>query len=175
MAVRLLALRAGRPLSPGRFLVLICGRDWVDARATVRVEGLWIEKKSNDLTGNRNRDLPTCSIVPQPTTVPRALEFSDTMMISKWWIWNIWKKEVVILSHPDVDGRIKLNLIIKNLGEMVSTAISRLRITASGVLSQIHWCSIRLITKGRRKILASLATNCLWRSAEHHGNSLFNQ
>jgi hypothetical protein len=31
-----------------------------------------IEKKSNNLIGNRTRDLPACSIVPQPTTLPRA-------------------------------------------------------------------------------------------------------
>jgi hypothetical protein len=30
-------------------------------------------EKSNDLILNRNRDLPACSIVPQPTTLPRAL------------------------------------------------------------------------------------------------------
>jgi hypothetical protein len=29
-------------------------------------------EKSNDLIGNRTRDLPACSIVPQPTTLPRA-------------------------------------------------------------------------------------------------------
>jgi hypothetical protein len=29
-------------------------------------------KKSNDLIGNLNRDLPACSIEPQPTTLPRA-------------------------------------------------------------------------------------------------------
>jgi hypothetical protein len=29
-------------------------------------------KKFNDLIGNRNRDLPTCSIMHQPTTLPRA-------------------------------------------------------------------------------------------------------
>ena len=29
-------------------------------------------KKSNDTIGNRTRDLPTCSIVPQPTALPRA-------------------------------------------------------------------------------------------------------
>jgi hypothetical protein len=31
-----------------------------------------IEKKSNDLIGIRTRDLPPCSIVPQPTTLPSA-------------------------------------------------------------------------------------------------------
>ena len=29
-------------------------------------------KKSNDTIGNRTRDLPTCSAVPQPTAPPRA-------------------------------------------------------------------------------------------------------
>jgi hypothetical protein len=29
-------------------------------------------EKSNDLIGNRTGDLPACSIVPQPTTLPRA-------------------------------------------------------------------------------------------------------
>jgi hypothetical protein len=38
MAVRLSALRAGRPLLPGTFLLLICVRGWVDHRAIVRLE-----------------------------------------------------------------------------------------------------------------------------------------
>jgi hypothetical protein len=29
-------------------------------------------EKSNDFIGNRTRDLPTCSVVLQPTTPPRA-------------------------------------------------------------------------------------------------------
>jgi hypothetical protein len=40
MAVRLSALRAGHPLPPGRFLVLISGRGRVDPRDIVRLEGL---------------------------------------------------------------------------------------------------------------------------------------
>jgi hypothetical protein len=46
MAVRSSALRAGRPLAPRRFLVLIYVRGWVDTRATVRLEGLGKFKKS---------------------------------------------------------------------------------------------------------------------------------
>jgi hypothetical protein len=29
-------------------------------------------KNSNDTIGNRTRDVPVCSVVPQPTTPPRA-------------------------------------------------------------------------------------------------------
>jgi hypothetical protein len=44
MVVRLSALRAGRPLPPGGFLVLISVRGRADSRATVRLEGLYQSK-----------------------------------------------------------------------------------------------------------------------------------
>jgi hypothetical protein len=40
MAMRLSALRAGRPLPPGRFLTLLYIRGRVDPRVIVRLEGL---------------------------------------------------------------------------------------------------------------------------------------
>jgi hypothetical protein len=46
MATRLSALRAGRFWSPGRFLVLISVRGWVDLRTIVRLERLGQLKKS---------------------------------------------------------------------------------------------------------------------------------
>jgi hypothetical protein len=66
------ALRAARPLPPGRFLVVISVRGWVNQRALMRLESLDELKKSNYLIGNRTRDLSACSRVPQPTTLPRA-------------------------------------------------------------------------------------------------------
>jgi hypothetical protein len=40
--------------------------------AIMRLEGLVELKEISDLIGNRTRELPACSIVPQPTTLPRA-------------------------------------------------------------------------------------------------------
>jgi hypothetical protein len=72
MVVRLSALCAGRPLTPGRSLVLISVRGWVNTRAMVGLEELGPLKKTNNIIGNRIRYLSACSIMPQSTTLPRA-------------------------------------------------------------------------------------------------------
>jgi hypothetical protein len=73
MDVRLPALRAGRPLlqedSWYWFLLEAESIPGPAHRATERIRSI---EKSNDLIGIRTRDLPACSIVPQPTTLPRA-------------------------------------------------------------------------------------------------------
>jgi hypothetical protein len=66
MAVTLSALR----FPPSIFLVLISVRGWVDARAIVRLEDLGKLKKKIHLIRIRFRDLPACSIVPQPIMLP---------------------------------------------------------------------------------------------------------
>jgi hypothetical protein len=71
MAVRLSALRAVRPLPPGRLLVLISVKRLSrplghNAAGRIRsIEKIYLEKK-------RTRDLPAYSIMPQPTTLPRS-------------------------------------------------------------------------------------------------------
>jgi hypothetical protein len=45
----------------------------LQAESTPPAGGIKSIEKSNDLTGNRNRDLPACSVVAQPITLPRAL------------------------------------------------------------------------------------------------------
>jgi hypothetical protein len=60
------------PFTPGRFMVFASVRGRVDSRVIVLLVGLGQFKKSSDLIGNRNRDCLACSIVPQPTALPRA-------------------------------------------------------------------------------------------------------
>ena len=85
-------------------------------------------KNSNDTFGNRTRDLPTCSAVPQPTALPRTPTEMSTMNISSgagvwaenlttflcWLLWNLgawtsWNPQG--LSRP-VMGLICLFLLL---------------------------------------------------------------
>jgi hypothetical protein len=53
-------------------LVLVLVRGWVNRRVMVELEGLSKVKGIRDIIGTRTRDLPACSMAPQPSTLPRA-------------------------------------------------------------------------------------------------------
>jgi hypothetical protein len=72
MVVRLLASCAGRPLPPGKFLALISLKTLSRPQGHSAAGRIRSIEKSNYLIGNRTRDLPAYSIVPQPTTLPLA-------------------------------------------------------------------------------------------------------
>ena len=80
--VRLSALRTGRLYPPGNItgthLYQRLSRPQ-DHSAAGRIMSM---KNSNDTIGNRTRDLPDCSAVPQPTVPPRAQIRLRTFQIS---------------------------------------------------------------------------------------------
>jgi hypothetical protein len=69
------ALRAGPSLPSRRFLLVISERLSQPQGHSVAGRIRSIEK-SNHFIGNRTRDLSACSIVPQPTTLPRVPLFA---------------------------------------------------------------------------------------------------
>jgi hypothetical protein len=62
------ALHAGRPLPPRKFLVLIFVSDWVDPRATVRLEGLGKLKKKKIHWPHRESNWPLSGLQHSAST-----------------------------------------------------------------------------------------------------------
>jgi hypothetical protein len=62
----------------------------------VRLEGLGKLKKANDIA-NQTRDLPVCSIVPQPTTLPRApyQQMHELFHLKITIFWNVMQSSLV--------------------------------------------------------------------------------
>jgi hypothetical protein len=72
------------PLPPQEvFLLPISVRGWVDPRGHSAARRIISMKNSNDTIGNRTRDHPACSAVPQPTAPPRT---TDSTSYNKWLI-----------------------------------------------------------------------------------------
>ena len=70
------------PLPPQEvLLVLICVRGWVEPQGHSAAGRIMSMKNSNDTIGNRTRDLPTCSAVPQPTA---PLRVKYQLILKNW-------------------------------------------------------------------------------------------
>jgi hypothetical protein len=89
-----LAVRSA-PYTPAAFysqedLVLISVRGWVDPQGHSAAGRIRSIEKSNGLMSKRTRDLPACSIVPQPTTLPTAPSNMIVMIIfgEVYTFWN---------------------------------------------------------------------------------------
>jgi hypothetical protein len=116
MAVRLTALRAGRHLPPGRSLVLISLRGWVDPGTIVRLEGLG--KLKNPVTSGIEPStlrLVTWCLNQLRDRVPRA-NFGK----SRWCQISMKFYAAVELSHTDYTTKLMsadLQLFVANQPE----------------------------------------------------------
>jgi hypothetical protein len=88
MAVRLSAPRAGRLLHPRKIHGTHSVRGWVDPRAIVRLEWLGQLKNPTTSSGIEPATFRACTIVPQPTKLPRAWKpyiLSIDLIVQSWW------------------------------------------------------------------------------------------
>jgi hypothetical protein len=103
MAVTLSASSASRPLPPGRFLVLISVRGWVDPRAIVRLEGSGQLENVMIPSGIEPATFRLVAWILQPTTLPHA-----SVMVNYWdrmLRYNIQRRMVVWLMNWKGFGR----------------------------------------------------------------------
>jgi hypothetical protein len=70
------------------------------------------EKKNNNLIGNRTRYFLGCSIVPQPTTLPRATS-----------IFSVSQNIPSILWNQKIHCRFRMNQPLKSISSQMNTLI----------------------------------------------------
>jgi hypothetical protein len=133
MAVRLSALRAGSPLPPGRFLVLISVRGWLH-NGDGRIRSV---EKSSDLIANRTRNLPACSVVTQPTTLPGGPKL---LMQYFLFIYHFW-------HHFQIVGALNVNILSRIWG-----------VTIDGVWMVNGFTDTRLVNACNHSATANLHT-----------------
>jgi hypothetical protein len=92
MVVRFLALRAGRSLPPGRFLILISDRSLIDPRAIMRLEGLGQSKNPIFSSGMEPATSQIRYRVP-----PDFLHINITLVVL-----NVCRESEVVMATLDI-------------------------------------------------------------------------
>jgi hypothetical protein len=124
---RLSAVRTGRLYPPRKY-------SWYSflleaestPRAIVRPKGLCQWKISNDTIGNRTRDLPACSAVPQPTAPPRAPFLKCCM---RWYrTWKVLLIYLTVIMHDNTQSHVDvfISYDVRIFGTDVSVFIDSL-------------------------------------------------
>jgi hypothetical protein len=104
MAARLSALHACRFLPPGKFLVLISLRGWVNPKTIVWLEGLGKLKKFTS-SGTRTSDLPACSSASTNYTTACPRQWIVSNIILMQWINHCYKKFCRLIWQANIlDG-----------------------------------------------------------------------
>jgi hypothetical protein len=74
-------------------------------------------EKSNDLIGNRTRNLPACSRVPQPTTLPHAPKLNDTEVKDKCQV----KISNRFAGIENLDDKLDINRASESIKKIIKT------------------------------------------------------
>jgi len=114
--VRLSTLCTSRLYPQETFLVLISVTGWVNPRDIARPGRIISMKNSSDTIGNRTRNLPTCSAVPQPTALPHTLQacmYSHLIHNFGFWSQYIWQKTGAFLKKRNITICIPSYAILK--------------------------------------------------------------
>jgi hypothetical protein len=109
-------------------------------------------KNSNDTIGNRTRDLPTCSAVPQPSELPRALslrdgcdEFLSFQALTLCYIATKWLISLKCQLYTKSKlTRIKIYWINSRVTPTLYSSVRRqIKIRTVMITRQLVWCLVQ--------------------------------